>query len=211
MKKQFIYPWVILFEMLNSQANSQMLNFTSATPTKVQIYFDGAEIQQVANVHLPKGSTELVITNIANYLDENSIQIKSNSDVTILSVQFSNQDIEGYKPELVPEAAKPIYDNIQSIEKEIHTKGLLKTTISKSIELLDANRTISGQAMTTSELSKLLNFYKAKRYELDNQLKNIEKEIINLREKLNQLKFQLRTSFSQNTKRGCRAPVPCAS
>ncbi|MFJ1473458.1 DUF4139 domain-containing protein [Capnocytophaga cynodegmi] len=188
-----------VFTFLTNLLYAQAPVFTNAKAEKVQLYFNGAEIQQVANVALPKGTSEIVISNVANYLDENSIQIKSTSKVTILSVQFTNQAITGYEESYIPESVRPIYDSIQAVEKEIAKNKILENSIIKSVELLDKNQQLSGANVNAAELSKLLDFYKNKRYELENQIKNISEKGKELQKKLNSLKFQLGAISSQNT------------
>ncbi|MFK8275023.1 DUF4139 domain-containing protein [Capnocytophaga cynodegmi] len=188
-----------VFTCLTNLLYAQAPVFTNAKAEKVQLYFNGAEIQQVANVALPKGTSEIVVSNVANYLDENSIQIKSTSKVTILSVQFTNQAITGYEESYIPESVRPIYDSIQAVEKEITKNKILENSIIKSVELLDKNQQLSGANVNAAELSKLLDFYKSKRYELENQFKNISEKGKELQKKLNSLKFRLGAISSQNT------------
>ncbi|MDO4228399.1 MAG: DUF4139 domain-containing protein [Capnocytophaga sp.] len=198
MKKYILGGIVLIFTLLFSELNAQAPIFTNAKAEKVQLYFNGAEIQQSANVVLPKGTSEVVIMNVANFLDENSIQIKSTSKVTILSAQFSNQPIAGYDNQYVAESVRPIWDSIQVVEKEIIKNTTLKNSVQKSIEVLDKNQQLSSQTMNTAELSKLLDFHKTKRYELETQLKTITDDGGNLQKKLSSLKFRLGTASSQN-------------
>lgn len=199
--KKNIYLYIASICLLSINIlQAQAPVFTSAKAEKVQLYFNGAEIEQKATASLPKGHSEIIVMNVADYLDQNSVQIKSIPEVTILSVQFSNQRIEGYNNEHISEIARPIRDKIENTKNEIQKSNILKQTILKSIELLDANKQISGQNMNTSELSKLLGFYKTKRFELQIQLKDIDNEIDILNKKLNELQFQLRNVSSQNIK-----------
>lgn len=199
MKNNVSIAFFAFFALTANVLFAQAPIFTNAKAEKVQLYFNGAEIQQVANVTLPKGTSEVVVANVANYLDENSIQIKSTSKVTILSVQFTNQAITGYEDNYVSELARPIYDSIQLVEKEIGKNKILENSVAKSVELLDKNQQLSGANVNTAELSKLLDFYKNKRYELENQLKNIAEKNKELQKKLNLLKFRLGAASSQNT------------
>lgn len=197
--KKYIFGGIVLFFVLSfGRINAQTPIFANAKTEKVQLYFNGAEIQQSVDVALPKGASEVVITNVANFLDESSIQVKSTSKITILSVQFSNQPIAGQDSEYVPESVRSVWDSIQLIEKELINKELIKNSTQKAIEVLDKNQQLSTQTMNTAELSKLLDFHKTKRYELETQLKNITADTEKLQRKLNLLKFQLGTVSSEN-------------
>lgn len=198
MKKYVFSGIAAIFALSFNGLQAQTPIFTNAKAEKVQIYFNGAEIQQTANVNLPKGTSEVVLMNVANHLDENSIQIKSTSKVTILSVQFTNQPIEGFDNEYLSESARPIRDSIQLVEKEIEKNNILKNATLKSVELLDKNQQLSGNNVNTTELSKLLDYYKSKRYELENQLTEINEQAQKLKKKLSSLKFRIGAVSSQN-------------
>lgn len=196
---QLISLFIIFLSLNVGRMEAQNIVFTNAKTEKVQVYFNGAEIQQKADATLPKGASEVVITNIANLLDENTVQIKSTKNITILSVQFSNQEIAGYNKEYISEATRPIWDSIQVVEKQIAKNNILKNSLVKSVELLDKNQQLSGQTTHVSELSKLLEYYKNKRVELETQLKGTEKSTEELQKKLSELKFRMGTASSQNT------------
>lgn len=183
----------LLFSVLRAQTV-----FTHAKAERVQLYFNGAEIQQSANLALPKGTSEVVIMNVANQLDESSIQIKSAKTATILSVQFSNQPVVGYDQQFVSDTARPIWDSIQNTEKEIKKNALLRKSVQKSLEILDKNQQLTNQNMTTAELSKLLDYHKSKRFELEKQLNDLSEESDRLQKKLGLLKFRMGTASSQN-------------
>lgn len=197
--KKYVFSGIIAVFILSfSKLKAQTPVFANAKAEKVQLYFNGAEIQQTANVNLPKGTSEVVVMNVANHLDENSVQIKSTAKVTILSVRFTNQSIEGFDNEYVSESVRPIRDSIQLVEKEIEKNRILKNATLKSVELLDKNQQLSGNNVNTAELSKLLEYYKSKRYELENQLTQINDQVQKLQKKLSSLKFRMGTASSQN-------------
>lgn len=204
MKKNTFLSFVTSITMAIGTAYAQESVFTNAKVEKVQLYFNGAEIQQVTKTQLPKGTSEVVIMNVANDLDQNSIQIKSVAGVTILSVQFSNKPLEGYKHTQNSQATQSLQDSIKVIENQIDRNNSLKNTMLKSIELLDANKQLLSSNMTTAELSKLVEFYKTKRFDFQKEIKSTENQIVTLTEKLQNLKFKLGRILPQNPeKSGC--------
>ena len=70
--------------------------FTSAKTKAATVYFSGAEITQSTSVNLPVGTSEIVIKNVADYLNENTVQIAALKSVTVLSVQFSDNYVSEY-------------------------------------------------------------------------------------------------------------------
>lgn len=200
MKGNILKTIVIFAFAMTMQANAQTPIFTSAKPEKVQLYFNGAEIQESTTVNLPQGTSEVVVMNVANYLDVNSVQIKSIPSVTVMSVQFTNQPIEGVDDEYIPESVRPVYDEIKSVEKELEKTKILKTSVQKSIMLLDENQKLSGESMNVAELSKLVTYYQNKRYELEVEVNKLAEKEGELTKKMEMLRFQMGSASSQNSK-----------
>ena len=59
----------------------------------VTVYRSGAEMVHNASAILKAGNNEIIIDNISNTIDSNSIQIKAPSSVTILGFEFSSNYI----------------------------------------------------------------------------------------------------------------------
>jgi len=71
--------------------------FTSAKVNAATVYTNGAEVSQSTSLNLPKGTSEIVIKNVADYLNENTVQIGAPSSLTVLSVQFTQNYISEYE------------------------------------------------------------------------------------------------------------------
>ena len=79
--------------MVSSLVMAQKPIFVSAKVKAATVYFNSAEISQTTSAMLPKGTSEIVIKNVCNYLNENTIQIGAPATVTVLSVQFTDNYI----------------------------------------------------------------------------------------------------------------------
>lgn len=66
-------------------ANTDTLKVKSSI-ARVTVFLRGGEIVRKGTVKLPKGTTRILFTQLSPYIDVNSIQLKSNQDITILSV-----------------------------------------------------------------------------------------------------------------------------
>ena len=63
--------------------------FTQAKIKQATVYFTGAALTHTASANIPKGTSELVIKNVANALSEETIRVLAPSNVTVLSAQFT--------------------------------------------------------------------------------------------------------------------------
>ncbi|MFY7937961.1 MAG: DUF4139 domain-containing protein [Flavobacterium sp.] len=156
--------------LVSAIAFAQKPIFTSAKTKSATVYFSGAEITQSTSVNLPVGTSEIVIKNVADYLNENTIQIAAPKNVTVLSVQFSDNYISEYELDESNPAIKRVQDSILYIQKELKKIQIDKYSHQQTIELLDQNKEIRGanSGLNVAELIKLVEYYKSKRIELDN-------------------------------------------
>ena len=146
--------------------------FASAKVKAATVYFNAAELQQTTSVNLPVGTSEIVIKNVADYLNENTVQIGAPNSVTVLSVQFTQNYISEYEIDESNPAIKKVRDSITIVNKEIAKIQIEKVSNSKTVDLLDKNQMVAGAntGLNIAELMKLVDFYKAKRSELNNAI-----------------------------------------
>src|SRR5690606_19052880 len=197
--KKLIYLFVIEFSVV---AVAQKPIFTDAKIESATIYFNSAELTHSTSANLPKGTSEIVIKNIANYLNENTIQIKAPKDVTVLSVQFTTNYMSEYEIDETSPAIKQVRDSIKLIEAAIKKTVNAKISENRTIDLLDKNQQIGGQntGLSVVELTKMVDFYKSKRNELQNNFDLLEEKEKQLRETLARLDSQLKINTSKEEK-----------
>ena len=176
--------------------------FTTAKTTAATVYFYGAELTQTTTVNLAAGTSEIVIKNVANSLNENTIQITAPSTVTVLSVQFSDNYISEFETDKNDVAIKKVRDSITTVQKEIKKIQILAYSATQTIAILDQNQSIAGAntGLNVAELIKLVDFYKTKRVELDNSIVDLQEREQNWNKKLQHLKDKLETN-TKNTEK----------
>ena len=146
--------------------------FTSAKTKAATVYFSGAELSQTTSVNLPVGTSEIVIKNVADYLNESTVQIGAPNSLTVLSVQFTQNYISEYEIDESNPVIKRVRDSITYVQKEIKKIQIDKYSHQQTIEMLDQNKAVGGanSGLNVSELIKLVDYYKEKRTELDNAI-----------------------------------------
>lgn len=178
---------IILFTFLVSAIGfAQKPIFTSAKVKAATVYFNAAELTQTTSVNLPVGTSEIVIKNVADYLNENTVQIGAPSSVTVLSVQFTQNYISEYEVDEKNPDTKKVRDSISYLQKELKKVENAKDSDAKTIELLDKNQQVWGanSGLNVTELMKMVDYYKLRRTELNNSYDANE-------EKYNKLTLQL--------------------
>ena len=193
MKRAFL-----LFLLLSGMAYAQKPVFTTAKVKAATVYFNVAEITQAATVTLPAGTSEIVVKNVADYLNENTVQIGAPASLTVLSVQFTRDYISEFEPDETSPLIKKVRDSITLVQKELQRTTILKNSELKTLELLDKNSVVAGQntGLSVAELIKLADYSKAKYTETMTAYNAFtEKE-----QKLNAIISRLNSRLETNTK-----------
>ena len=170
---------ILLALFISAMAFAQKPVFTTAKIKAATVYFNAAELTQNTSVNLPAGTSEIVIKNIANNLNQNTIQIGAPTSVTVLSVQYTNNYISEFEIDESNPAIKKINDSINWVKREIKRIQILNNSNKQTIALLDNNQSVSGTntGLNVAELMKLVEYSKAKRTELENTIVDlVEKE-----------------------------------
>lgn len=165
--------------------------YTKANLESARVYYDGAELTQNATIALPKGLSEVVITNVSDQLMENTIKVGSINEVTVMSVQFSNAYIEEYDNVNNSPLMKPLRDSIAAVEFQLEKITNSINADSNTISYMDNNSSYQSTQNDFKEKEKWIAYYGKKRQELQNgiYLKKKEKAIIEA--KWNDLKSKL--------------------
>lgn len=167
--------------------------FATAKVNEVTLYLNGAELKHTLNVPLQKGTNEIVVKNISNQLDENSIRIKSTKAVTILSASFTNKYYNEFEIDPNSVALKKVQDSILLTTKEL---AIVRNTIDmerQTIQLLDKNQVVGGEntGLSVIELTKLVDYYRQKRLSSANTIDGLKEKEIKLNKTLSRLQNQL--------------------
>lgn len=185
--------------LVSAFAFAQKPIFVSAKVKAATVYFNSAEISQTTSAILPKGTSEIVIKNVSDALNESTIQIGAPSTVTVLSVQFTDDYVSEYELDETNPAIKKVRDSINLVKKEIQKVENARDSEAKTIELLDKNQQISGvnSGLNVAELMKMVEYYKLKRTEVNNNYDALDEKST----KLNALLVELNSKLEINTKK----------
>ena len=187
----------ILAFLVSTKMFAQKPIFTSAKVKGATVYFNSAEMSQSMSINLPKGTSEIVVKNVADYLNESTVRIGAPATLTVLSVQFSNNYISEFEIDEKNPAIKKVRDSIKLVEKDIIRITNAKDSEAKAIELLDKNQQVFGSnsGLNVLELIKMVDYYKLKRTQISDTYDDLEEKTT----KLNEILVKLRTKLEINT------------
>ncbi|UYW01158.1 DUF4139 domain-containing protein [Flavobacterium agricola] len=164
-----------------------------------RVYMNAAELKHKTSVQIPAGTSELIITNVAESLNENSITIKAPSYVTVMSAQFTTAYIQETS-NLSSNEQSAVRTEIQNKQKELEKIQFNIATEEKGLELLDGNRNINNSAtFSVPELKQWFAYYKTARLETLNKISALKDSEKQLNETIKQLNGKLQLNEANNS------------
>lgn len=196
--KKFHSTLILVLTLFTIQ--SQAADITVKPQTKeVLVYLQNAQINATAEVNLVPGMYNIVLEDLSQFLDENSVQIKGDADFTILSVVTKKNYLgdERKDPKL-----KALEDSIEVMNTKLYAVKNQIDALNEELGMIIANKSIQGDniGVSTIELEKMANFYRVRVLEIRNKLSENERKQSKLREKNTALQNQLIQLKNQQTK-----------
>jgi uncharacterized protein (TIGR02231 family) len=166
---------------------------------EVLVYLQNAQVNATAEVNLVPGMYNIILEDLSQFLDENSVQIKGDADFTILSVVTKKNYLGDEKkdPKL-----KALEDSIEVLSSKLYAVKNQIDALNEELAMIKSNQSITGDntGVSTIELEKMANFYRVRVLEIRNKLTENEKKQSKLREKNTALQNQLMQLKNQQTK-----------
>jgi TonB-dependent SusC/RagA subfamily outer membrane receptor len=197
MKRTFIF--LISLSLVVSVQAGDDKNIVSSLLKSAMVYRTGAELTHTAKASLHQGNNELVIDNISNRIDINSLQIGSNGTVTILSVEFSTNYL---RSEQKLPIVKKLEDSMESVNDQIKSVQVVLKTDQELLDLLKANKEIRGDqtGVSVTELTRMMDYYRTKALELQNEISRYREKESKLLEILSRINKQIKEEEQKNNK-----------
>jgi uncharacterized protein (TIGR02231 family) len=152
---------VLIFLSVINSANAQTkqkLNIDEAV-----VFLNGAELTSSAKVNLVKGENEILFTNVAGDVNNQSINVSATNGVVVAAAAFQNNYLGD---EVLSARAREIKDSIETMTEARKLINDKLTVITEEIAVLFNNKKVGGDntGLSVTELTKLLDLYNS-RYE----------------------------------------------
>ncbi len=156
---------------------------------KVIVFRNGAQIESKVSLSIEKGEHLIIVDELPNSLDENTVQVSNEGDFTILSVESKSGTIDLNKK---GKSYKALLDSIEYYEELIEMDVIRKYAIDQEEDLLITNKNISSkQSLEIVDLEDLAELYKKRLPELKKESYRLSKIIKENGVKLQHFKAQL--------------------
>lgn len=188
--KRIIIPLITLSALMPAISfaqTRQKLNLDKAT-----VFISGAELLSTAKVTLVKGENELLFSNVAGNVNNQSIVVNATNGAVVESVTFQNNFTA---TDNVSPKVKEIKDSIERLEAREAPITNRSLTLDEQIAVLQANRTVAGSktGLSVAELQKVLDaagakleLYLNQKDRVNTEIKKIEEHLVLLRQQLDE-------------------------
>jgi uncharacterized protein (TIGR02231 family) len=169
--------------LLNAAEPEQRIN---SNITNVTIFINQAQITRSAKINLAAGVTQLVFDRISPYMNLNSLQVKTESNVSLLSVSQRNNFL---KDEEKPKLMIDLEDSLQVIKQLLETVRIKKEALSLEKEVLISNKQIGGMnsGVKVEDLEDALALFRKRSIDIGEELlkhTNNENRLKSIQQKL---------------------------
>ena len=171
-------------------ANAFAQNKQKASIEHITVFLSGAEIESSAKVNLPQGESEVLFTNIAGNIVQQSISVGVNNGVIVQSATPQNDFL--VSSNLSPKG-QMIKDSIEYLTQQGQNLADKKTVLDEQLAVIKENRKVAGvnNGLSVVELQKMLDLINAKMNGLLAEGHVLNRQINKTNERINLLNQQL--------------------
>jgi len=193
MKQLLIIPMLLIACIANA------ININDSKITDVTVFRNYAKETRLANLAVPEGNSEIVISNVSIYLDENSLQVATKGNVKILSVsaRLNYLTDKTKSAQLVK-----LNDSIELLNDDSEWLNQQIIAYQEELKLLDDNRVLSNDktTFTAAQVKELADLYRVRSIELAKLMFDLEKKQKKIKDKITRINSQIvELNGNQNT------------
>jgi uncharacterized protein (TIGR02231 family) len=184
--KKIILIFVMAASVLAASADQNVRTHLSA----VKIFLRGAELTHSAKLNVNAGVSDIAFTNIAENIDQNSLNVSAKGDLIIISVVQRKDYMQS--PDANPRA-KILKDSLDLVNDKLAGKQVDVDVLNSELDLINANKQVGGKdrGATIAEIQKMADFLKKRVGEIKNQMYSLSKDINKLQKERDRISKQL--------------------
>lgn len=191
--------YLLLIPMLLIAFIANAININDSKITEVTVFRNYAKETRLANVSVPDGNSEIIISNVSTFMDENTLQVATKGNIKILSV---SSRINYLTDKLKSAQVIKLNDSIEILNDEVGWLNQQSTAYNNELALLDGNTKLANDktAFTADQVKALAELYRVRSIELRKFIFDLAKKQKTCNEKITRIKSQIaELNGNQNT------------
>lgn len=192
----FIFGFLIM--NVNAQNKADEIKVESKL-NEATVFLRGAQLSRTADVSIPAGTREIVITNLPVGIDQNSIQVKGKGNFMILSVNYRQDYLADAA---VDKEIKVLRDSLKYYKEKMDMLNAMIQVYREEESLLMANKSIGGKeaGFQVSELKAAADFMRARLTEIKKNSLQVGIDLEKFRARYERINNQLNSRQSKQNK-----------
>lgn len=170
---------------LFSVSFAQNIKKVDAKIDKVTVFLQQAQLEKSVNTSLSVGVTKLLIDDIANSIDANSILVEGKGDFTLLAVKYSANHLNN--------KVLALQDSVAKVQADIENLEMLFAVAQNEEKMIMANANVKGEkdGLLPEDLKEMIDFFRVKLTEVGARRLQIQRQMLPLKDKKIRLEKQL--------------------
>ncbi len=159
----------------NAFSQIKKLN-AETTIQNVTIFSSGARVERSSSVSIQAGRTEISFAGLSNQLDEQTVQLKADANITLLSVQSTKNFLSARK---IEQEEKNLTDQSNAYKDKLDMDMKLLDVYKNEEAMLIKNQAIGGQSgIKATDLKESLDLQRQRLTEVYGKQLEIQKRIV---------------------------------
>ncbi len=181
-----LIPFLLLFTYVPAQKKIT----AESSIGEVTVFSSGAQVQRLAEVLVPAGRSEIIFSGLSNQLQQQSVQLKADAGITLLSVQaqkdfFSQRKIE--------QDERALLDRMGELKEKNENDNSLLLVYKNEEQMLIKNQSIGGQSgVKPDDLKLALDLQRQRLTEVYQKQLEIERRLNVQKQEMEKINAQLR-------------------
>jgi len=164
------------FILLYSVTTAQTKKLTAETTVQeVTIFSSGAQVHRITNISVQPGRTEIAFPELSSQLQQQSVQLKADANITLISVTTARDHFVQRK---IEQDERSFIERRNDLQEKNEIDGKLLQVYKNEEQMLIKNQAIGGQAgVKAEELKQALDLHRQRLTEVYQKQIEIEKRI----------------------------------
>ena len=157
---------------------------------EVTVFSSGAQVQRLTEVLVPAGRSEIIFSGLSNQLQQQSVQLKADAGITLLSVQAQKDFVSQRK---IEQDERALLDRMGELKEKNENDNALLLVYKNEEQMLIKNQSIGGQSgVKPDDLKLALDLQRQRLTEVYQKQLEIERRLNVQKQEMEKINAQLR-------------------
>jgi N-terminal domain of unknown function (DUF4140) len=178
-----------LLFIMTAHAQPKKLNAETVIQ-HVTVFSSGARVERSASVSLSAGRSEISFSGLSNQLDQQTVQLNADANITMLSVQSTRDYLTERK---IEQEERNFIDRTNTLKDKLNLDSKLMDVCKNEEAMLIKNQAIGGESgVKAIELKEALDLQRQRLTEVYGKELEIQKRLVSEKQDLERLNAQMK-------------------